>query len=305
MTAPTTRPHQVLLHDSGDGLAAGIASFLSVSLLRGEAALLLATPDHLAGAADALVAAGVDLDRARGEGRYVERDAAATLALFRTPDGIDADAFHAVLDPLLAELTGRSGAVAAYGEMVGLLAEEGDLAGAVFLEELWGSVTRTTPVRLLCGYAHGLLPGQADLDLVQGLHDTAARPVDATWALDLPAGPESAPLARAAVTDLCRTWGLDGTEWADDLVLVVAELVGNAVRHGGSRPTLAVDVHGGDVDLSVTDASDQLPAPRDDLLAENGRGYVIIDALSDSWGVERLPFGKRVWARLPLPRVAA
>jgi len=36
------------------------------------------------------------------------------------------------------------------------------------------------------------------------------------------------------------------------------------------------------------------------MLAENGRGYVIVDALADAWGVERLPFGKRVWARLVL-----
>ena len=81
----------------------------------------------------------------------------------------------------------------------------------------------------------------------------------------------------------------------------MAELVGNAVRYGGSRPTLSVDVCGDEVTLSVTDASDELPVPRGDLLAENGRGYLIIDALSDAWGVERLPFGKRVWARLPKP----
>ena len=301
MSAPTTRPHQVLLHGTRDGLATGIASFLSVALLRGEAAVVIATPDHLVAAASALVTAGVDLDGARAERRYVELDAAGTLARFRSSDGLDEACFHAVVRPVLDDLAHRFGAVAAYGEMVGLLAAEGDVVGAIHLEQLWGPVTRSIPMRLLCGYPGGLFDGSAPgLDRVHGLHDTTARATDATWALDLPAGPEAAPIAREAIARLCEGWGLGTTEWTDDVVLVVAELVGNAFRYGGSRPTLSVDVRGDEVTLSVTDASDALPVPRADLLAENGSGYVIIDALADAWGVERLPFGKRVWARLVL-----
>ena len=299
MPAPMTRPHHVLLHDTRDGLATGIASFLAVALLRGEAAVLIATPDHLDDAAAALLMAGVDVDLARAERRYVALDAAGTLARFRTVHGIDDAAFDAVVRPLLDDLASRFGAVAAYGEMVGLLAAEGDVVGAIHLEQLWGQVTRSVPMRLLCGYPHELSDGSAPgLDWVRDLHDTTAPATDATWALDLPDGPEAAPLARRAISQLCTVWGLGTSEWADDAVLVVAELVGNAVRHGGSRPILSVDVHGAEVTLSVTDASDALPAPRGDVLAENGRGYVIIDALTDAWGVERLPFGKRVWARL-------
>jgi anti-sigma regulatory factor (Ser/Thr protein kinase) len=303
MTTSPTGPHQVLLHGTAQGRAAHIASFVSVALLRGEAALLIAAPGTLAGATEALVTAGIDVEAARTQGRYVELDAAATLAVFRDGDGVDADRFHALVPPLVAGLAGRFGAVAAYGEMVGLLVEQGDLVGALRLEELWGPVTRSTPMRLLCGYAHELFDGAAGVGLgrVHALHDVEVAPVEATWAFDLPVGTAAAPIARTVVADLLAALGKAGTEWADDAELVVAELVGNAVRYGGSRPTLSVDVHGADVTLSVTDASEKLPVPGGDPFAENGRGYVIIDALSDAWGVERLPFGKRVWARLLRP----
>ncbi len=301
MSAPTTRPHQVLLHSGEHGPAPHIASFMAVALLRGEAAVCIAVPGTLPAAADALLAAGVDVAAARAQGRYVELDAAATLARFRDADGVHADRFRDLVDPMLADLGARFGAVAAYGEMVALLAAEGDVVGALLLEQLWQPVVAGTPLRLLCGYPHALFDGPdgAGLRRVHDLHDTEADPVDTTWAVDLPADASAAPLARAAVGRLCEVLGAAGTGWADDAALVVAELVGNAVRYGGSRPVLSADVHGRGVTLSVTDASERLPVPRGDLLAENGRGYLIIDALSQAWGVERLPFGKRVWARLP------
>jgi anti-sigma regulatory factor (Ser/Thr protein kinase) len=87
--------------------------------------------------------------------------------------------------------------------------------------------------------------------------------------------------------------------WIDDLGLVVSELVGNAVRHAGSTRALGLDVHGNRITVSVTDGSAALPVPRNsDELAEDGRGFAIIDTLCDLWGVERHPRGKRVWAQL-------
>ena len=41
--------------------------------------------------------------------------------------------------------------------MVGLLAERGDLAGAIELETLWHEVLRRQPLRLLCGYPRGVV----------------------------------------------------------------------------------------------------------------------------------------------------
>ncbi|MEV4879838.1 ATP-binding protein [Streptomyces cyaneofuscatus] len=55
---------------------------------------------------------------------------------------------------------------------------------------------------------------------------------------------------------------------------------------------------GGRVRVSVVDLSKEHPTARaTDADAESGRGLVIVEALSSGrWGVDPLPWGKRVWA---------
>lgn len=89
----------------------------------------------------------------------------------------------------------------------------------------------------------------------------------------------------------------------DDVVLVVSELVGNAVVHapGSGDLDVAWDVDGDNVILRVKDDSDACPAPRDAADdAVNGRGLAIVAALSAEWGVRRAARGKLVWARVPV-----
>lgn len=301
--APSTCAHQVQFYDAHDALGTNVASFLAVPLLRGEAALVVATPEHRTAFATQLEAAGIDLDAVRTEGRYVELDGAETLAGFTTDTGPGHERFHAQVGGMVADLAARFGAVSAYGEMVGLLAADGHLVAALELEALWSATMEELPLRMLCGYPRELFEdpvAQQDLDSVCSAHDGVAPTVVSTAAVDLPAGPEAGAIARRAVADVCMSWGLDSEDWTDDAVLVVAELVGNAVRHAGSRSALSLDAHGGTVTISVTDGSDALPLPRSGpQFAEDGRGFVIIDALADRWGVETRPSGKRVWAQLP------
>jgi anti-sigma regulatory factor (Ser/Thr protein kinase) len=89
-----------------------------------------------------------------------------------------------------------------------------------------------------------------------------------------------------------------------DVVAVVAELVGNAVRHAGPLPggvvRVAWRVRGTIIEVRVTDGgAPNIPAPRDagpeDL---DGRGLTIVAALADRWGVERDGLGQCVWAEL-------
>jgi hypothetical protein len=51
---------------------------------------------------------------------------------------------------LIAE---TAGGVSVYGEMVELLAEEGDMRGAQRLEQLWNELADRQPFSLLCGYS--------------------------------------------------------------------------------------------------------------------------------------------------------
>ncbi len=102
-----------------------------------------------------------------------------------------------------------------------------------------------------------------------------------------------------------RRWGV--TDRAEDIVVVVSELLTNAMRH--ARPELAdrgfrwpvrLDlVQSGPCVLSmVADPSNRPPVPQEaGCLAETGRGLQVIAALSDQWGYTTpSEMGKVVWA---------
>jgi anti-sigma regulatory factor (Ser/Thr protein kinase) len=83
--------------------------------------------------------------------------------------------------------------------------------------------------------------------------------------------------------------------------LIASELATNAVLHAGTPFTVTVEYAGVDVTIRVRDGSSQAPVVRSPVrLADGGRGLVLVDALSDSWGVsEETDGGKSVWARCP------
>lgn len=113
----------------------------------------------------------------------------------------------------------------------------------------------------------------------------------------LPSRPESAATARRlAQVVVLRTWRLT-PKLAEDAVLLVSELVGNAVRHTGARVFgLRMRRRPGWVRVEVRDPSRGLPClmPVQELDV-SGRGLFLVDKLSDRWGVDLLPRGKTTW----------
>ncbi|WP_406486643.1 ATP-binding protein [Streptomyces sp. NBC_01563] len=121
----------------------------------------------------------------------------------------------------------------------------------------------------------------------------------------LPREPETAAEARRLVRVSLSAWGLDGV--ADSAELVISEFVANAVRHArGTVVRVIVDRPADDrVYLGVVDrAPNDVPQHQDpDAEAADGRGLMMVDALTDRWGYDRLGpatrfWGKRVWAVL-------
>ncbi len=119
----------------------------------------------------------------------------------------------------------------------------------------------------------------------------------------------SSRTARDFATETLNSWGLP--DLVDDAVVIISELVTNAVRHGlppyaaaaGDSPIkLTLVRQGRFVVCIVSDPSDQDPKvrPADDV-CENGRGLHVIEALSRVWGWTPLPgTGKAVWAALSI-----
>ena len=130
---------------------------------------------------------------------------------------------------------------------------------------------------------------------------TPSRGDDDGVAVELPPDTTAPAVARARTRTVLGTWRLGAV--LEPLLLVVSELVGNAVRHG--RPPVQmllrrtprgvrVEVHD-----ERADSSANTPAELPGADAESGRGLFLVEAVSSETGVEDLPGdGKVVWATL-------
>ncbi|NGO41782.1 ATP-binding protein [Streptomyces ureilyticus] len=87
----------------------------------------------------------------------------------------------------------------------------------------------------------------------------------------------------------------------DAVLLVVSELVTNAVRHAGGVTRFHLAAGPGTVTVSVEDASTIAPQPRrTDAVKPGGFGWHLVQALSADVRVSIGPRGKTVSAVLPL-----
>jgi CheY-like chemotaxis protein/anti-sigma regulatory factor (Ser/Thr protein kinase) len=122
-----------------------------------------------------------------------------------------------------------------------------------------------------------------------------------TVSLPLPATADGVREARATVRRLLEGWGLAGL--GETAELCASELATNAVLHARSPVLLGVELLPDAVRVEVEDeAPGAIEAgPLVDDGSESGRGLAIVDALTESWGVEQHQAGKTVWFELRRP----
>ncbi|MFF1925930.1 ATP-binding protein [Streptomyces sp. NPDC058221] len=142
-----------------------------------------------------------------------------------------------------------------------------------------------------------------------------ARPVsyEGVWRFTAPATDVSVPQARHAVRDLLERQGVPlDDDIAQGLLLIVSELVTNAVKHAALlSPELAVEVAVGAewVRVSVEDNHPYRPtALETDYAQTGGRGLLLVREITREAGgacdVEHTAGGgKVIWAALPLSTI--
>ena len=123
-------------------------------------------------------------------------------------------------------------------------------------------------------------------------------------------------LSSAVLLPASRLSALAARDWAsrsecaqrfpsllDDALLLISELVTNAVMHGRPTIVLAIGCDRDGLRVYVRDGSATLPQPRDaGPGADGGRGMHLVGLLSHSWGVNPVDdaygVGKEVWFEL-------
>ncbi|GAA4985603.1 SpoIIE family protein phosphatase [Yinghuangia aomiensis] len=123
--------------------------------------------------------------------------------------------------------------------------------------------------------------------------------VSATFA---PEG-RSVAAARSFVRQTLTEWDASGV--VDDAVLLVSELVTNAIVHAGTATEVSCVRYDDAVQIEVVDRypTRELPTPVGafDADDESGRGLFLSASIASAWGVEYTKSVKQVWFRLDLP----
>ncbi|WP_345520502.1 ATP-binding protein [Nocardioides conyzicola] len=139
----------------------------------------------------------------------------------------------------------------------------------------------------------------------EGTAPTGAAAPAQTASLSLEDDPRAPGLARRFLRQTLAGWGVadDPTETAE---LCLSELVTNAVIHAGATSELILTLDDGMLTVAVRDhggaaATSAEVLGDDDPLRVFGRGLVLVDALSDSWGSEQDAVGTTSWFVLDLP----
>jgi MEDS: MEthanogen/methylotroph, DcmR Sensory domain len=296
--------HVVHFYERDSELLAAVTPYLAASVRAGEVAIVIATEAHRQAFEAGLSEQGIDLPKAEADGTLLSFDAAATLALFVVDGQVDRDAFHEVIGGIVREAAATGRPVRAYGEMVALLWEAGDVLAAIELETLWHELGGEVSFALFCAYRAASVSGserEQALHRVCELHTAVLQPLPKlNVTAEFTAERNMPGRARRLVVAALEQGGHDEI-LVGDAALVLSELASNAVLHAGSAFSVAVRAQDGTLRIAVEDSAPLLSGPRNGgLIPRPAHGLSLVQALSSRWGVEGTPRGKVVWAELDM-----
>jgi hypothetical protein len=162
--------HAVRFYRDVESLSSSVTRFIVAGVAWNQPTLIIATPQHRT-AILASLGQGLDTVALQQAGGLVCRDAEELLDSFMIGDMPDEDLFMRRVQPGLAAMAGVEGRVVrAYGEMVDVLCQRGQIEAALRLEDLWNVLARKHELAMLCGYSMEGRYGAGDIDRICSRH---------------------------------------------------------------------------------------------------------------------------------------
>ena len=129
----------------------------------------------------------------------------------------------------------------------------------------------------------------------------ALRPLRESWSVWRL--PEAVRHARRFTRRTLRSWDV-ADDTIDGVLLIVSELVTNALVHTDGQVRLDLALIGARLRVAVADASPRAPVKPTSIgwEATGGRGILLVEAMSATWGTLPVSGGKQVWSEIALDR---
>ena len=149
----TGNSHIIQLYKDEQQMTQMVGNFGLDGLKADEAVIIIATAAHLENLKTYMQSQNKDLSKFVKRGQLLLMDAAQTLSLFLVNGLPDAEKFKNTLGKVALEKQKSFGKLRAFGEMVGILWDEGNHQGTIKLEEIWHDFIHEHQFNLLCGYS--------------------------------------------------------------------------------------------------------------------------------------------------------
>jgi MEDS: MEthanogen/methylotroph, DcmR Sensory domain len=153
-TGDTAAPrHFAQLFDDAETRADAVAAFILEGEARDEHVLIAVTAPHWQLVTERLTRVGYPLAARLADGRLRMLDAAATLDRVMRCARPDPARFDETIGAPIRQLCDGGARLRACGELVDLLAAQGEFRAVVALEQLWNGLVRLRPFTLFCLYS--------------------------------------------------------------------------------------------------------------------------------------------------------
>jgi hypothetical protein len=137
-----------------ESLVVNVGRYLREGLERGDALIVITTPEHHEAFARQLAKGGAGGPLAVGWDRVLFLDSASTQAKIMANGELDLGSVRKVVHEALGEARehATSNGVRVYGDMVGHLWQGGEYAASIALEEFWNDLVSASGLHAFCGY---------------------------------------------------------------------------------------------------------------------------------------------------------